>query len=153
MRFYGRVFIMSKKRTAITLSVSLVLAAILALSLLILPERTCFKGGDSYSFYLGDTSKDCREIIVDAEAAPLTRLFLSGVNGESATYSHLDIQAFLKEQGAEVVAIQEVCGTVNYYCRADLPYSIKLFDEEINLHICVRKDSVKVGTPIIFGGY
>lgn len=144
---------MSEKRTAFSLFILVLLAALLLAMLTILPRRTCFEGAESYSFYLGETSADCREVIVDGQAANAARLLLPKVGGESATYKSLDLEKFLNEMGGEIIETQEIDGTVNYYCKANLPYSVNLFGEEINLHVCVRADSVKVGTPIIFGGY
>ncbi|MDE7301392.1 MAG: hypothetical protein K2N47_04400 [Clostridia bacterium] len=144
---------MTKRRTAFSIFIMLCLAALLLASVIVLPRRICFKGSESYSFYLGNTSADCREVIVDGQAAHATRLFLGKIGGESATYKSLDLERFLAEVDGEIVKTQEIDGTMNYYCKANLPYSINLFGEEINLHVCVRADSVKVGTPIIFGGY
>ena len=48
---------------------------------------------------------------------------------------------------------EELSDSVNYYCTADLPYAVTINGQVINLHICVRADSVKVASPIIFGGY
>ena len=65
----------------------------------------------------------------------------------------LDIDGFLSEVNGEIVFCEELSDSVNYYCTADLPYSVELYGREINLHICVRDDGVAVGSPIIFGGY
>lgn len=118
-----------------------------------LPNRLVFKGGERYTFYVGNTSKNCRVINCSAAEAGLTRLTLQGVCGESATFSHLDIDGFLATVNGEIVFEETLDDSVNYYCKADLPYSVKLYGEEINLHICVKSDGVKVGSPIIFGGY
>ena len=55
--------------------------------------------------------------------------------------------------GAEIIFTEELSDSVNYYCKANLPYKVKLYGEEINLHISVRENGVKVASPIIFGGY
>lgn len=114
--------------------------------------RLCFGGGSGYVFFCGSSSADCREVrpLFNAEAE---RLFLKDVCGECAEYPSLDLQAFLNSVNGQILFEEEVAGTVNYYCRADLPYSIDLYGEEVNLHICVREDGVKVASPIIFGGY
>ena len=118
-----------------------------------LPDRLAFKGSERYTFYVGNTSKNCRVVSCAASEAELTRLTLQGICGESATFSTLDIDEFLKSVKGEVVAVQKLSDSVNYYCTADLPYAVELFGTSINLHICVREDSVMVGSPIIFGGY
>ena len=51
------------------------------------------------------------------------------------------------------VTNEKLSGSVNYYCTADLPYSVELYGTEINLHICIKQSGVTVASPIIFGGY
>lgn len=121
--------------------------------MILLPNRLVFKGGESYRFYLGDTSLSCREVFCDRASAPLLRLTLKDINGESATYSSLDLDGFLKSVGGEILFTETLEDSVNYYCKANLPYSVELYGKEINLHICVKADGVTVASPIIFGGY
>ena len=73
--------------------------------------------------------------------------------GESAEYSEFDFDDYLKSVNGEVIFTETLSDSVNYYCKADLPYSVNLYGNEINLHVCIKKDRVKVGSPIIFGGY
>ena len=127
-------------------------AGALLFSLALLPNRLCFKGGESYTFYCGTSSADCKVVTADGSAA-LKKLTLKNVCGESAVYPSLEIEEFLKEVDGEIVFCEQVADITNYYCRANLPYSVDIAGQEINLHICVREDSVMVGTPIIFGGY
>lgn len=130
------------------------LAAVLIVCLVgALPDRLVFKGGDSYTFYVGNTSKNCRVVSCSASDAGITKLTLNGICGESATFASLDIEEFLKSVNGEIIETERLDDSVNYYCKADLPYSINLFDTTINLHICRREGSVTVGSPIIFGGY
>ncbi len=135
------------KAFLLTLSVALVV-----LALAILPQRLCFDCGESYTFYCGTSSADCKEITVNGSAAQ-TRLTLKNVCGEATTYSDFNLEQFLKSVNGRVVFSEEVDGSLNYYCTADLPYSLKLRGAEINLHVCVRGDRAKVASPIIFGGY
>lgn len=144
---------MGRIKAAATLLSTIALALFLTAALAVLPQRLLFRGGDSYRFYLGDTSADCEEVFADGGLAPLTRLTLKNVNGESAVYDTLDIEAFLNAVGGEIVFTEELSDSVNYYCRVDMPYSVTLYGEEINLHICVKDGSVTVASPIIFGGY
>lgn len=144
---------MRKMRTAAVIAVTLAAAMLIILSLTVLPERLAFSGGESYCFYLGDTSKNCRVVDTDRDCAALTRLTLSGVCGESATYSSLDVNAFLESVGGEILFKEEMSDSVNYYCSARLPYSVTLYGETVNLHVCVKDSGVTVASPIIFGGY
>ncbi len=114
--------------------------------------KLCFDGAESYTFFVGDTSKNCREVRAESFTA-LKKLTLSDVCGESAEYSVLDLEEYLKSVNGEIIFTETLSDSVNYYCKADMPYSVKLYGTEINLHICVKNSGVKVGTPIIFGGY
>ncbi|MDE7438906.1 MAG: hypothetical protein K2N23_00090 [Clostridia bacterium] len=143
MRFF-RQFL---KLLAITL-----IASALIVVIAVCQTRPCFEGSESYSFFVGNTSKNCKEVRADSNAA-LKKLTLSNVCGECAEYSEFDFESYLKSVNGEIVFVEELSDSVNYYCKADLPYSVNLYGEEINLHVCVKSDSVKVGTPIIFGGY
>lgn len=134
----------------ITLTVLFAAAVICATA--VLPARLCFSGGESYTFYCGTSSADCREYTVTKGAA-LVRLTLSEVCGEAAVYGDFVLDEFLDAVGGEIVFCEELSDSVNYYCTADLPYSVNLYGKKINLHICMRKNSVKVASPIIFGGY
>ena len=118
----------------------------------ILTQRLCFTGAERHVFFCGDTSKNCREVNCGNFPA-LKRLTLKEVCGESAFYSDLDIQKFLKSVGGKVVFEETLSDSVNYYCSADLPYSVNLYGAEINLQICVKNEGVTVASPIIFGGY
>lgn len=114
--------------------------------------RVCFEGGKDYTFFCGTSSSNCRIVAVDGNAA-LKKLTLADVRGESATYDSLDIAQFLEDVDGEIVFTEKLSDSVNYYCKADLPYSAELYGVSINLHICVKEDGVKVASPIIFGGY
>lgn len=129
-----------------------VLAGALIAVFAICEARLCFADSESYTFFVGDTSKNCREVRADGGAA-FKKLTLSDVCGECAEYSEFDFESYLKKVNGEIIFIEQLSDSINYYCKADLPYSVNLYGEEINLHVCVKRDSVKVGTPIIFGGY
>lgn len=135
----------------------LIFTALAALAVLCalaaLPNRLVFSGGERYTFYVGNTSKNCRVVSCAAYEAGLTRLTLREVCGESATFASLDIDVFLKSVNGEVLFTEEMDDSFNYYCKADLPYSVKVKNFTVNLHICVREDGVTAGSPIIFGGY
>ena len=135
------------KLFALTIAAGILLAVIT-----ICQAKLCFNGAESYTFFCGDTSKNCREVRAD-DNAKLKKLTLSEICGECAEYSQLDIESFLKSVNGEIVFVENIFDSVNYYCKADLPYSVTLYGEEINLHICVKESGVKVASPIIFGGY
>lgn len=130
----------------------LLLAAAACIAAAALPARLCFTQGESYTFFCGNSSADCKIVTSDSNAA-LYRLTLKNICGESTVYPALDIQSFLSEVNGEILFIEELCDSVNYYCTADLPYTVMLYGEQINLHICVKANGVTVASPIIFGGY
>ena len=144
---------MLRTKNAIKTLAALFAAALIVLALTALPNRLAFRGGESYSFYVGDTSKNCRVVTANGNTAALTRLTLKGVCGESATYSSFDWQAYLDEVNGTVLFVEELSDSTNYYCKADLPYFVELYSQEVNLHVCVKDGCVIIGTPIIFGGY
>ncbi len=133
------------------LSVTVAGAAFLAM-LAVLQARLCFDYGDAYTFFTGDTSKNCNQVTL-TENIERERLKLTGVCGECATYTQFDFENYLKTVNGEIVFCEKLSDSVNYYCKADLPYSVELYGKTINLHVCIRKDGVKVASPIIFGGY
>lgn len=144
---------MRKLRSFAVLIFTFAAALVVLCVLAALPDRLVFDGGERYTFYVGNTSKNCRVVSCNANQAGLTRLALQNVCGESATFSSLDIDGFLKSVKGEIMFEEKMSDSVNYYCKADLPYSVELYDTTINLHICVREDGVTVASPIIFGGY
>ena len=54
---------------------------------------------------------------------------------ESTVYSEFDLDGYLSSVGGEVIFVEELSDSVNYYCKANLPYSVILYGEEINLHV------------------
>lgn len=127
-------------------------AAALCVTIPAFNAGTCFEEGESYTFFCGDTSKDCRIVTVKRGAA-LKKLALDEVCGESTTYPSLDVNQFLEDAHGQVIFCEQLSDSVNYYCTADLPYSVELYGTRINLHICVKEGRVTVASPIIFGGY
>lgn len=113
--------------------------------------KPCFEQGKSYTFFCGTSSADCKTVVCDNPQSE--KLRLKNVCGESTEYDNFDLDSFLEQFGGEIVFCEELDDSVNYYCKANLPYSVDLYGQEINLHVCVRGDAAKVGTPIIFGGY
>ena len=132
--------------------ITVLLATVIVAALIVFPSRVCFSDGENYTFYCGTSSADCREVkpVFNAE---IERLFVSDVCGESVEYREFDLDGYLKKVNGRVIFTEELSDSVNYYCTADLPYSVDINGQKINLHVCVRNESVKVASPIIFGGY
>lgn len=115
-----------------------------------LPQTLSLPQGENYTFYCGDTSRNCRII---TPTYPLFAKAFLHPQGESTIYTNLDIDAFFAQMGATVIYVEELLDCTNYYAQAPLPYAVSLYGTTINLHVCVRTHDVMVGTPIIFGGY
>ena len=135
------------KLFAVTIAAGAFIAA-----LALLPDNLCFESGESYTFFCGDSSKNCKEVTASTNAA-LLKLTLDNVCGECTVYDHFNLDEYLESVNGEIVFTEQLSDSVNYYCKADLPYSVNLYGEEINLHVSVKADGVKVASPIIFGGY
>jgi len=138
---------------ATKLGILLILACTVCAAVALAPKRLCFEGGLNYTFFCGTSSADCREITVSGNEAESVKLALCNVCGEATVYENADAEQIIKKFNATIVAKEELCDSVNYYCKADLPYSVELYGTEINLHVSVKNGRVKVGSPIIFGGY
>ena len=60
----------------------------------------------------------------------------------------------LKESRARLVRVEEVEGARSYYAYSEtLGDGVALFGEVVNLHVVQSGRIVRVGTPLIFGGY
>ena len=139
-------------RKAVKLAFITVCTLFIVCALWLFPQRLCFADGSAYTFYCGTSSKDCKTVTVSGNAA-VERLCLKNVCGESAVYENFDLESFLARFDGEIVFVEELSDSVNYYCKANLPYSVNLYGEEINLHVSVRGDTARAASPIIFGGY
>ena len=77
-------------------------------------------------------------------------LFLQGESGRVTD----SLSAVLEKYSASVLFKEEGEGYTAYYCYSPkLNRSIVLDGKIVNLHIVEYDDGLRVGTPIIFGGY
>lgn len=136
----------------IKLSATVFSAFLIILATAALPQKICFEGGENYVFFCGTSSSDCRTVRAD-KSAGVMRLVLKDVCGESAEFPDIDLGAFLKKMDGKILFSETAAGITNYYCSARLPYSVIIDGNVVNLHIAVSERGVKVGSPIIFGGY
>ena len=137
---------------ALKLLITIFLCAAAVTAAAVLPAKLCFKNAEKYTFFCGTSSADCTEVSAETNAQG-ARLLLSEVCGEAAEFSDFNLKSFLKSVNGKIIFTEKLSDSVNYYCTADLPYSVNLNGTEINLHICVRGTSAKAASPIIFGGY
>lgn len=137
---------------AIKLTVMILIAAALCAAAVFMNKKPVFRVGASYTFYTGSNSSNCN-IIEAGNMAPLIVLTLKDISGEATTYPELDVETFLSGVDGRILFTEELSDSVNYYCSADLPYSVELYGETVNLHVCVKENGVTVASPVIFGGY
>lgn len=126
-------------------------AAFTLFSVLLFRTNLCFSGGTNYVFFVGKSASTCK--IVHAENPSALALILNDVRGESATFYNFNVDDFLLSVNGKILFTETLSDSVNYYCSADLPYSVCLYGETVNLHVCIKADKTIVGSPIIFGGY
>lgn len=109
-------------------------------------------GGQVREYYLFSSSSQAK---ISSDPTAVETLFLQG---ECVLFETENAEDFLKETlkkyRARVVAEELVCGVRSYYC-----YSPALAGGErvqgalVNLHVAIKGDYVKMGTPLIFGGF
>ncbi len=127
-------------------------AAIILFALALFPARVCLANGKNHAFIIGSSSADCIEYFPRTNCE-LEMLFIKNICGESAEFEEFDREEYLESVGGKILFCETAGDSVNYYCSARLPYSVRLKGQTVNLQICVRDGGVKLGTPIIFGGY
>lgn len=114
---------------------------------------TVFEEGESYTFYCGSVSSQA-QIVVCNKNAGFAKFFLSDVEGESTVYTDASVSSLEKKYFAELLFFESCGDVVNYYYSSPCFSSfVEVDGYKVNMHIAERKDSVCIGTPIIFGGY
>lgn len=144
---------MLKIKFAAKIFLTLALATLTLFGVTTLLHAPIFGKGENYRFYVGNTSKNCKEIITTHAQAFITKPFLSQLNGESVTVRKVDLQELLNNVDGKILFCEQLEDSINYYCQAKLPYSITLYGKQINMHVCIKNDEVIIASPIIFGGY
>jgi len=87
------------------------------------------------------------------EALP-AEIIYAELGGESASFDGTTIEEIERKYSAVLLFEESASGVDNYYYYSPL-FSRFAFigGRAVNLHVAVRDNSVRVGTPIIFGGY
>lgn len=110
------------------------------------------KYSDTYEVALLSASSNARFALVDS----LEYRFLGDVKGESCEIDAKDfnLDKILCDLQANLLFTKEIDNTTCYYAYTDkIKNFIIIEGEKVNLHFAVKKDRVKLGSPIIFGGY
>lgn len=115
-------------------------------------SETAFCGfSEEYEVWTGGSSSAHMEVLTAEQYRRADARSIGGVSFETDESA----EAILAALGARVVKEERAAGVTSYYARAEgLPYSLRLFGEQVNLQVAVREDGkVKVGCPVIFGSF
>ena len=99
--------------------------------------------------YLNSNSSLCEETVQD-------KLLQAGKTGESFCFlkGEIKVEQIFKDFSAEVIMVEQIEeGQSIYAYSKKIPYYKIIDGKKINLHVFVAKDTVKVGTPLIFGSF
>lgn len=143
----GEYFFMLKK-------VSTILSAlILTISLFFMTNTPIFNSNaNTCEVYLDSCSNSNKIISVVSKDYP----FILGKKGESTQIEKqtFNLHTFLLEMRAHLIFSEEIEGKTSYYAYSTkIKYMQKVKGHNINLHIVVCSDTVKVGSPIIYGSF
>lgn len=104
---------------------------------------------NTYELYIGSSSSNAKIVSAGIKEYP----FIKNVKGESCIVD-CTVENVISDFNAVVIFTEQTAEGVSYYAYSkDLKKSKILRGEEINLHVFVGKDYVKVGSPIIFGSF
>jgi len=110
------------------------------------------KFSDNFEVYTVNYSSSSEIINVNA----LTYRFIFSKKGESASIERdkFNLSDFLSSMNAKIIFTEQVEDRNIYYAYSpSIKYLKVIGDKKINLQICVKTDSVKVGSPLIFGSF
>ena len=131
----------------------LLLSFVMVISLFVFNNAPIFKNyADEYEVYLNDFSCSNSIIRVDKNKFP----FIFNAKGQSAVIKkeNFYLENFLLDFGAKLVFVESGEDYSCYYAYSPNFKQSKIINEKkVNLHIAIKKDSVKVGSPIIYGSF
>ena len=107
---------------------------------------------DSFELYLHECSSNASIVFVSKSDYP----FISDIKGESCKLlkSEFEIEKFLNEFSATVHFTEVIDEGTAYYAYSEkIRYSAEVKGQRINLHIFIAKESVTVGSPLIYGSF
>lgn len=110
-----------------------------------------FCEGTDHVYYFRSSSQS--GYVKSEEALPADILYAE-IGGESASLKGVTLVEIEEKYSAVLVSEEEASGVYNYYYYSPLlSRCVFIGGKAVNLHVAVRGDSVRIGTPIIFGGY
>ena len=128
-------------------------AVVLLVSLYFFNKMPIFNGlANTFEVYLSDYSDTRTQLSLRENEF----IFLSGVKGESCVIEdeNFDLEKYLTQMRASIIFTHEFEEYKNYYAYSPKIKYYKIIDGKmINLHVCVKKDQIKIGSPIIYGSF
>lgn len=128
-------------------------AVVLVVSLYFFNKTPIFNGlATSFEVYLSDYSDTRTQLSLSENEF----IFLSGIKGESCVIEDesFDLEKYLTQMNASIIFTHEFEEFKNYYAYSPKIKYYKIIDGKmINLHVCVKNDQVKLGSPIIYGSF
>ena len=128
-------------------------AVILIISMLFISNAPIFSDfSNSYEVYLDDCSNS--KAILNLNKTGFEMIF--GKKGESVCIEKqtFNLHIFLVTMQANLIFSEEIDGKISYYAYSPkLKYMQTIRNQNVNLHIVVSRNSVKVGSPIIYGSF
>ncbi len=108
---------------------------------------------NEFEVYLLSSSSEAQIVKCDVN----TYKNLTNVRGESCFFANADesdVEKILLDFSATVLFTETVDGITNYYAYSpNIKYRLNVLGNIINLHIARNQRNIKLGSPIIFGGY
>ncbi len=111
-----------------------------------------FRGyANKYELYIGDNSSCASVISVNADEYP----FIHNIYGESCTITgDFNLTEFLSDMNASLIFYENIGDGMNYYAYSPkIKYKKEILGKTVNLHVYISKSKIKVGSPLIYGGY
>ena len=131
-----------------------VLSVIILIACLFFANNTPLFNGyaNKCEIYLDDCSNSKAILTIKNHEYP----FIFNKKGESVCVEkqNFELHSFLLQMSARIVFSERVDGKTSYYAYSPkLKYIERLNNHAINLHIVIGENSVKVGSPIIYGSF
>lgn len=106
---------------------------------------------DRYELYVNSNSSCANILSVNCSEYP----FIQNIYGESCTINKdFDLKDFLFQMDAPILFTETLDTGVCYYAYSPkIKYKKSVNGKIVNLHVFIGQEHVKIGTPLIYGGY
>ncbi len=131
---------------------SVAIASLLLVICLFVANRVPVLEANEYEIYLKSYSTTSQIKTVKKDDYK----FILGIKGESCTLKEENfcLDEFIKELDVDIVYEENLGEVVCYYGYSKKVKYLEMINGNlINVHIAIRKDSVKIGFPIIYGSF